>query len=203
MDVDSWVCCDRCGKWRILWINHPNSALPEKWYCEMNIGSRFNTCSAPEQLDPNDTRRSLGQSNSNQNHNTTSQSSHSSSRATQQSMEIEVTNYLKSLPYKDLVQVFSSFDWPAILKDEEEKIMQKRKSPKAGNTSSSLQNSLPNKTDSVVDDREFVNSVLYPKINAAIIDRYKHQGTGKFTSVYEEQMKLKEELEVNPYNFLP
>lgn len=46
-DVEDWVQCDICSKWRLI----PSvKDLPEKWYCELNVTDpKRSFCSAPEQ----------------------------------------------------------------------------------------------------------------------------------------------------------
>eukprot|EP00966_Prymnesium_polylepis_P293093 6769527-Prymnesium_polylepis.1 len=47
----SWVCCDRCGKWRIV---AATDVLPDQWYCELNGDTRHNSCDKPEQDEEQD-----------------------------------------------------------------------------------------------------------------------------------------------------
>lgn len=44
-----WVCCDKCAKWRRLPSHVDDKALPEKWFCTMNVWDEAaNDCSKPE-----------------------------------------------------------------------------------------------------------------------------------------------------------
>ena len=44
-----WVQCDKCQKWRLLPSFVDSSALPDKWFCTMNVYDNFNSCDVPEQ----------------------------------------------------------------------------------------------------------------------------------------------------------
>lgn len=48
-DVNNWVQCFSCKKWRIIPNHITISSLPDRWYCHMNVDSKRNTCDAPEQ----------------------------------------------------------------------------------------------------------------------------------------------------------
>lgn len=46
-----WIACDRCGKWRTLPSHVDMDALPEQWYCEMNLWDNFyNDCAVDEEV---------------------------------------------------------------------------------------------------------------------------------------------------------
>lgn len=48
-EVDLWVQCDSCDKWRMLHPCMQNEVIPEKWYCSMNIyDPDRSTCAAKE-----------------------------------------------------------------------------------------------------------------------------------------------------------
>lgn len=49
MDIDNWVQCDACDKWRMLAPYADLGELPDKWYCEMNVYDKDRSfCSAKE-----------------------------------------------------------------------------------------------------------------------------------------------------------
>lgn len=48
-----WVQCDECQKWRLLPSFVNSAALPDKWFCSMNIYDNYNSCNVPEQILPN------------------------------------------------------------------------------------------------------------------------------------------------------
>lgn len=48
-DVNNWVQCFSCKKWRIIPNHITISSLPDRWYCHMNVDLKRNTCDAPEQ----------------------------------------------------------------------------------------------------------------------------------------------------------
>ena len=49
MQIDTWVQCDRCEKWRMVHPSMDTSDLPDKWYCEMNISDKERSnCDAEE-----------------------------------------------------------------------------------------------------------------------------------------------------------
>jgi hypothetical protein len=48
-EVDLWVQCDSCDKWRMLHPCMQNEAIPDKWYCSMNTyDPERSTCAAKE-----------------------------------------------------------------------------------------------------------------------------------------------------------
>jgi hypothetical protein len=49
--VPQWVACDSCSKWRKIPSFVNTDALPEQWYCEMNIwDENRNNCDASEEV---------------------------------------------------------------------------------------------------------------------------------------------------------
>ena len=45
---DTWVCCDKCEKWRMLPPDAETENLPESWYCQMNPNKEDASCDKPE-----------------------------------------------------------------------------------------------------------------------------------------------------------
>ena len=51
-EVEQWVQCSTCGKWRKLPASIPADSLPDKWYCVNNTwDTQFATCDAIEESD--------------------------------------------------------------------------------------------------------------------------------------------------------
>eukprot|EP01102_Stenamoeba_stenopodia_P007110 TRINITY_DN1983_c0_g2_i1.p1 TRINITY_DN1983_c0_g2~~TRINITY_DN1983_c0_g2_i1.p1 ORF type:complete len:439 (+),score=120.39 TRINITY_DN1983_c0_g2_i1:288-1604(+) len=74
-DIETWVSCSRCKKWRKL---VGSSAIPttSKWYCEMNEDTKYNNCDHPEE-----TGRGYRGSSSSSSSSSSATRSHSSSSA--------------------------------------------------------------------------------------------------------------------------
>ena len=48
-EIEPWVQCDRCMKWRLLPRTVQMDDLPDRWYCELNkYDPKRNRCEAPE-----------------------------------------------------------------------------------------------------------------------------------------------------------
>jgi hypothetical protein len=48
---DFWVACDRCRKWRRLYLRG-SCQIPEKWYCELNPDPLHDDCSHEQEIVP-------------------------------------------------------------------------------------------------------------------------------------------------------
>lgn len=48
-EIDNWVQCKSCSKWRCIPNSVDMESLPEHWYCKDNPDLSRNTCEAPEQ----------------------------------------------------------------------------------------------------------------------------------------------------------
>ena len=48
-NLDQWVQCDNCQKWRKVHSSTDISSLPKKWFCRLNIDSNHNSCDVPEE----------------------------------------------------------------------------------------------------------------------------------------------------------
>ena len=49
MNVNTWVQCDKCEKWRMLSPTTDVDDLPLEWFCEMNVNDKpRSVCSATE-----------------------------------------------------------------------------------------------------------------------------------------------------------
>lgn len=51
LEVDNWVQCNKCEKWRMLPPNVDPENLPDKWYCSMNEDVEHADCSIEERDD--------------------------------------------------------------------------------------------------------------------------------------------------------
>ena len=48
-EMDLWVQCDKCDKWRLLPPGMQNEMIPDEWYCSMNVlDPERSTCDAKE-----------------------------------------------------------------------------------------------------------------------------------------------------------
>ena len=48
-NLDQWVQCDNCKKWRKLNSSTDILSLPIKWYCRLNTDSNHHSCDVPQE----------------------------------------------------------------------------------------------------------------------------------------------------------